>query len=94
MPLYCYKNPKNNKIIEVIRPMSQSSEPLILDDGTICPRDINAEHLPNKKQHRGKNHKEAEIWDVDADYLKKANPKTVKTRNGTILPRKEYHKYL
>jgi hypothetical protein len=74
--------------------MSDSNSPLVLDDGTICKRDFIAENSDGRKKHRGLNHSKAEIWDVDPQYLKKANPKTVKTRNGTVLNRKEYHKYL
>lgn len=93
MPVYCYKNPNNEEIIEAIRPISKRDDPLILEDGTSCDRVPFEEFIA---RHRGKNHsdKGTEVWDLDSDYVKKMSPKFIKTRDGTKLSKDQYYKYL
>lgn len=94
MPIYCYRHPKTGEIIEKIRPMADFEKPLVLEDGTVCARDINAEHNEGDRPHSGVDHKTAEPWDVDSAYIKEAKPKFLRTRDGTRLTRDQYYKYL
>lgn len=78
MPIYSYKNSKTNEIYDIIRKVSDRDKPYILEDGTECQRVLNY----SKKNSIGVIDKNAEVFQKDADYVKKCNPKYVKFRDG------------
>lgn len=79
MPIYCYRNPKDDSIIKVIRLFSESDKPYILDDGTECVRDREYEL---NSQSLGIVDKNGECFERYPDYVKSAKPKFVKFRDG------------
>ena len=82
MPIYTYIHPKTKEKFDIIRPISERNEPYIYTDGEKCQR----EEIPNSVGYCGLAIKEREIWDLEKKYVKKCNPKYVKTRSGKKIP--------
>ncbi len=78
--IYHYRNPKTGEILEKILPISEDpTKPIVMDDGSVW------EYVPwylLEKGRIGIIDKNAEVWEKDADYVKKMNPKFVRRRDG------------
>lgn len=87
MPTYHYKHPKTNKIYEDHRIISDDMyRPFISKDGAEC-QFVPWYMLPDQKVSATKHAKglidrNCEVWDKDRPYVKKLNPKWVRTRDG------------
>jgi len=77
MPLYDYKNPKNNKIFTELRKVKDWNKPYILKDGTKCERVFSYGNI-------GIVNKNAEVFEKDSEYVKKIKPKNIKFNDGHI----------
>jgi len=73
LPIYCFKHPETKEIFEVLRPMKDSDKPYIATDGVKCERVIT-----NFAGWKG----DREAFELDPDYVKKLNPKSVRFRDG------------
>ena len=86
MPLYVYKHPDTNQEFEELRSFSDRDNLFKAPDGVICERVL----FPSAAGVIDKN---AEVWEKDPDYVKKLNPRWVKTRSGQKIrydPKKHF----
>jgi hypothetical protein len=73
MAIYLYKHPETGEIFEIMRKMSESDKPFFAPDGIKCEKIIGT--FSGWKKNR-------EIYEVDADYVKKTNPRYIRLQNG------------
>lgn len=86
MPIYNYKHPETGEVFEDIRSFDDMEKPYISEDGIECEY-ITWYNAPNASEHarkhsKGMIDKNCEVWEKDRAYVKKLNPKYVRTRNG------------
>jgi len=74
MPIYTYRHPETGEEFEDFRQMKDSDKPFLAPDGVKCQKII-ASGIGGWRLDR-------EIYEIDADYCKKANPEFIKLRNG------------
>ena len=79
MPLYTYLNTKTNKVVEVLRPMSESSEDYIDEDGEICQRIFydTTPADPKKGFRATRAGQKLEVFQSDPSFVRKMNPRYV-----------------
>ncbi|NJL70148.1 MAG: hypothetical protein HC888_00440 [Candidatus Competibacteraceae bacterium] len=88
MPIYEYKHPKTGEIFNDIRTFSKMTEPFVAPDGTICPfiswfeAPDAADVVKGNKWSKSTVDKKCEVWEKDPEYVRKCNPKYVRTRSG------------
>ena len=73
--IYVYEHPKTGEKFEVFRKASERDAPFVSPDGIECPRVL----FPSAATIVDKN---AESWEKDPGWVKKINPKYVRTRSG------------
>tara|TARA_Y100000310_G_scaffold325810_1_gene389872 strand:- start:1817 stop:2086 length:270 start_codon:yes stop_codon:yes gene_type:complete len=78
MPILEFRHPKTGEIFEEIVPFSHGNKPFVLEDGTEC------ELVPFYESKKGPClvNKNAEVWEKDSAWIKKCNPKYVRTQSG------------
>ena len=74
MPIYEYAHPDTGEIFEDIRKIKDRDNIFMSEDGKKCKR-LEVSNFTGWKNNR-------EVFEVDADYVKKCNPKYVKFRDG------------
>ncbi len=75
MPIYQFVHPKTGEIFEDIRSVKDRDKPFYAPDGIKCGR----LEVPTRFSG-GKGDKE--VFEADADYVKKCRPKYVRFRDG------------
>lgn len=79
MPIYVYKHPDTGEEFEVLRSFSEADNVFVSADGKKCKRVLFPASIAGKTGVIDKN---AEPWEKDPGYVKRLNPKYVRTRAG------------
>ena len=92
MPEYYYQHPDTKEIFIDRRSFSKADDPYISPDGKKCSKipwylvEQAVKETSMKKWGKGLVDRKVEVWEADPAYVRKMNPKKVKTRSGKSIP--------
>lgn len=74
-PIYEYEHPDTGEVFEEIRPVKDRKKPFYAPDGAKC------KYIDFSRNFRGWRGGR-EVFEADADYVKKQNPKYIRFNDG------------